>query len=39
VTKISEVGPFWPAKAEDQGYFQRYIDGTNQFTPYRSAAR
>ena len=39
VTKISEAGPFWEAKAEDQDYFQRYTDGDNQFSPYRSAAR
>jgi peptide-methionine (S)-S-oxide reductase len=38
-TKISEVGPFWAAEAEDQDYLQRYTDGNNQFSPYRSAAR
>ena len=38
-TKISEAGRFWEAEAEDQDYFQRYTDGSNQFTPYRSAAR
>lgn len=27
VTKISEAGPFWETKAEDQDYFQRYPDG------------
>jgi peptide-methionine (S)-S-oxide reductase len=39
VTKISQAGPFWAAEAEDQDYFQRYTDGSNQFSPYRSAAR
>lgn len=39
VTKISAAGPFWEAEAEDQDYFQRYTDGNNQFSPYRSAAR
>jgi peptide-methionine (S)-S-oxide reductase len=39
VTKISEAGPFWAAGPEDQDYFQRYTDGNNQFSPYRSAAR
>jgi methionine-S-sulfoxide reductase len=38
-TKISQAGPFWEAAAEDQDYFQRYIDGNNQFSPHRSAAR
>ena len=38
-TKISEAGPFWPAQAEDQDYFQRYTDGNNQLSPYRSAVR
>jgi peptide-methionine (S)-S-oxide reductase len=38
VTKISEAGPFWEAEAEED-YFQRYTDGNNQFSPYRSAAR
>jgi peptide-methionine (S)-S-oxide reductase len=38
-TKISAAGPFWEAEAEDQDYFQRYTDGNNQFSPYRSAAR
>ena len=38
VTKISEAGPFREAVAEDQDYFQRYTDGNNQFSPYRSAA-
>jgi peptide-methionine (S)-S-oxide reductase len=37
-TKISQAGPFWAAEAEDQDYFQRYTDGNNQFSPYRSAA-
>jgi peptide-methionine (S)-S-oxide reductase len=27
VTEISEAGPFWEAKAEDQDYFRRYPDG------------
>jgi Peptide methionine sulfoxide reductase len=27
VTEISEGGPFWAAKAEDQDYLQRYPDG------------
>jgi peptide-methionine (S)-S-oxide reductase len=35
-TKISEAGPFWAAEAEDQDYLQRYTDGNNQFSPYRS---
>jgi peptide-methionine (S)-S-oxide reductase len=39
VTKISEAGRFWEAEAEDQDYLQRYTDGNNQFSPYRSAAR
>jgi peptide-methionine (S)-S-oxide reductase len=39
VTKISQAGPFWEAEAGDQDYFQRYTDGNNQFSPYRSAAR
>jgi peptide-methionine (S)-S-oxide reductase len=38
-TKISEAAPFWEAEVEDQDYFQRYADGDNQFSPYRSAAR
>jgi peptide-methionine (S)-S-oxide reductase len=38
-TKISQAGPFWEAEAEDQDYLQRYTDGNNQFSPYRSAAR
>jgi len=38
-TKISEAGPFWQAQAEDQDYFQRYTDGNNQLSPYRSAVR
>ena len=38
-TKISAAGPFWRAGAEDQDYLQRYTDGNNQFSPYRSAAR
>ena len=37
-TKISQAGPFWAAGAEDQDYLQRYTDGNNQFSPYRSAA-
>jgi hypothetical protein len=39
VTKISQAGPFWEAEAGDQDYLQRYTDGNNQFSPYRSAAR
>ncbi len=39
MTKISEAGRFWEAEAEDQDYLQRYTDGSNQFSPYRSAAR
>jgi peptide-methionine (S)-S-oxide reductase len=39
VTKISQAGPFWEAEGEDQDYFQRYTDGNNQLSPYRSAAR
>jgi len=39
VTKISQAGPFWEAEAEDQDYLQRYTDGDNRFSPYRSAAR
>jgi peptide-methionine (S)-S-oxide reductase len=39
VTKISAAGPFWAAGAEDQDYLQRYTDGDNQFSLYRSAAR
>jgi peptide-methionine (S)-S-oxide reductase len=39
MTKISEAGPFWEAEAGDQDYFQRYTDGNNQFSPYRSVAR
>lgn len=31
VTKISEAGPFWAAKAEDQDYLHRYPDGEDQF--------
>ena len=38
-TKISEAGHFWAAGPEDQDYLQRYTDGNNQFSPYRSAAR
>jgi peptide-methionine (S)-S-oxide reductase len=38
-TKISEAGRFWEAEAEDQDYFQRYTDGSNQFSRYRTAAR
>lgn len=38
-TKISEAGRFWEAEPEDQDYFQRYTDGRNQFSPYRTAAR
>ena len=33
VTKISEAGPFWEAKDEDQNYLQHYPDGKNQFGP------
>ena len=36
VTKLSEAGPFWAAEAEDQDYLQRYSDGNNQFSTYRS---
>jgi peptide-methionine (S)-S-oxide reductase len=36
VTKISQAGPFWAAEAEDQDYLQRYSDGDNQFSTYRS---
>jgi peptide methionine sulfoxide reductase MsrA len=39
MTKISEAGPFREAEAEDQDYLQRYADGNNQLSPYRSAAR
>jgi hypothetical protein len=39
VTKISKVGRFWEAEAEDQDYLQRYTDGNNQFTPHRSAVQ
>jgi peptide-methionine (S)-S-oxide reductase len=39
VTKISPAGPFWEAEADDQDYLQRYTNGSNQFSPYRSAAR
>jgi peptide methionine sulfoxide reductase MsrA len=39
VTKISEAGRFWEAEAEDQDYLQRYTDGNNQFSPYRTVAR
>ena len=39
VTEVSGAGAFWEAEAEDQDYFQRYTDGSNQFSPYRSAAR
>jgi len=38
VTKISAAGRFWEGEAEDQDYFQRYTYGSNQFSPYRSAA-
>jgi methionine-S-sulfoxide reductase len=38
-TKVSAAGRFWAAEAEDQDYLQRYTDGNNQFSPYRSAAR
>ena len=37
MTKISHAVPFWEAEAEDQDYLQRYADGDNQFSPYRSA--
>lgn len=37
-TKISEAGPFWEAGSEDQDYFRRYTDDSNQFSPYRAAA-
>ena len=36
-TKISPAGTFWAAEPEDQDYLQRYTDGDNQFSPYRSA--
>ena len=36
---FSQAGPFWAAEAEDQDYLQRYRDGNNQFSPYRSPAR
>jgi peptide-methionine (S)-S-oxide reductase len=39
VTKISQAGPFWAAGADDQDYLQRYSNGNNQFSPYRSRAR
>jgi peptide-methionine (S)-S-oxide reductase len=39
MTKISEAGSFWEAEAYDQDYIQRYTDGDNQFSPYRSAAQ
>ena len=39
VTKISQAGPFWAAEDEDQDYLQRYSDGNNQFSTYRSPAR
>jgi peptide-methionine (S)-S-oxide reductase len=32
VTKITEGGPFWAAKAEDQDYLQHYPEGKNQFS-------
>lgn len=38
-TRISDAGPFWEADADDQDYFQRYTDGGNQFSPYRTAMR
>jgi peptide-methionine (S)-S-oxide reductase len=38
-TKVSKASRFWEAGAEDQDYFQHYTDGSNQFSPYRSAAR
>jgi peptide-methionine (S)-S-oxide reductase len=38
-TRISQAGQFWAAEAYDQDYFQRYTDGDNQFTPYRSTGR
>jgi peptide-methionine (S)-S-oxide reductase len=39
VTKVSEADLFWEAEADTQDCFQRYTDGNNQFSPYRSAAR
>jgi peptide-methionine (S)-S-oxide reductase len=39
MTKVSAAGPFWEAETGDQDYLQRYTDGSNQFSPYRSAAR
>jgi peptide-methionine (S)-S-oxide reductase len=38
-TKISDARRFWEAEAEDQDYFQRYVDGSNQFSQHRTAAR
>src|SRR5215469_6785648 len=35
----SEIFYISEAGGEDQDYFQRYADGSNQFSPYRSAAR
>ena len=32
MTKLSEVGPFWEAGAEDQDYLQHYPD-KNQLSP------
>jgi peptide-methionine (S)-S-oxide reductase len=37
-TRISKAGRFWEAEAYDQDYFQKYADGDNQFSPYRSSA-
>ena len=31
VTKISEAGPFWAAKADDQDYLRHYPDGKDHF--------
>jgi peptide-methionine (S)-S-oxide reductase len=39
VTKISQAGPFWAAEAEDQDYLERYSDGNNQLSTYRSLVR
>ena len=33
VTEISEAGPFWEAKAEDQDYLQRYPNGYTSHFP------
>ena len=33
VTRISEAGPFWAAKTEDQEYLRFYPDGKDQLRP------